>query len=326
VTHGLVVGKFYPPHLGHRYLIDTARSRCDSLDVLVVDEPGEDPPASVRGEWMREIHPDVNVMLVPDIQEDDDSVAWARHSQRYVTAPIDVVFTAEAYGEPFAEALGCQHEFVGRDRFPVSGSQIRAHPSEWWAYLEPVVRAHYVARIVVLGAESTGTTTLARALADEYDTVWVPEYGWTYSEGKLAVGDFERWTSSDFVRVAREQIRREDHLAREARHGLMFCDTDPLATTVWHERYVGTEHPGLVALADSRRYALYLLTNHDVPFEEGPLRDGKDIREWMTDRFRQVLDARATPWFLMTDSLEDRVKEARSLIDRQIDTVEGGHS
>jgi nicotinamide riboside kinase len=106
----------------------------------------------------------------------------------------------------------------------------------------------------------------------------------------------------------------------------MFCDTDPLATTVWHERYVGTEHPGLVALADSRRYALYLLTNHDVPFEEGPLRDGKDIREWMTDRFRQVLDARATPWFLMTDSLEDRVKEARSLIDRQIDTVEGGHS
>src|SRR5581483_9617149 len=51
-----------------------------------------------------------------------------------------------------------------------------------WYFLEPPVRAYYARRICLIGAESTGKTTLARALAEHYQTVWVPEYGREYSE------------------------------------------------------------------------------------------------------------------------------------------------
>ncbi len=48
---GLIVGKFYPPHRGHKFLIDTALAGADEVHVIVCDRPGEDPPAPRRAAW-----------------------------------------------------------------------------------------------------------------------------------------------------------------------------------------------------------------------------------------------------------------------------------
>src|SRR5580765_5896195 len=61
---GLIVGKFYPPHRGHNHLIDTARLHVDHLSVIVCRKPNEDPPGDLRAAWLRQIHPDVNVILI----------------------------------------------------------------------------------------------------------------------------------------------------------------------------------------------------------------------------------------------------------------------
>ena len=87
--------------------------------------------------------------------------------------------------------------------------------------------AEDVKRICLLGAESTGKTTLARSLAESYDTVWNPEYGRPYTE--LGRDPGAPWTSDEFTHIARIQCWYEDCLAGSAR-GLLFCDTDAFTT------------------------------------------------------------------------------------------------
>ena len=100
-------------------------------------------------------------------------------------------------------------------------------------------------RVVLVGAESTGKTTLAQDLAADLGARWVPEYGRDYTYEKLARegGRMEDlvWTTADFVAIARAQNALE---AREADSGaVLVCDTDTLATSIWHERYWGRARP-----------------------------------------------------------------------------------
>src|SRR3954453_23320624 len=84
MKRGLVIGKFYPPHRGHKYLIDVAASRVDHLDVLVCSLPDQVPTADQRAEWLRKIHPNVEVRVIPDIGHDDYSELWASYTKEFL--------------------------------------------------------------------------------------------------------------------------------------------------------------------------------------------------------------------------------------------------
>jgi len=161
--HGLIVGKFYPPHRGHKYLIDYGTARVEHLTVIVCQRPGEDPPGPERARWLAEIHPQVRVILIDDVYDEKDARVWAENSIRFLGYRPDVVFSSEDYGDEFAMHLGCLHELVdkGRIAMPVSGTAVRADPFAHWQFLDPPVRAWYAFRVVLGGAESTGKTTLA---------------------------------------------------------------------------------------------------------------------------------------------------------------------
>ncbi|EFE73517.1 LOW QUALITY PROTEIN: conserved hypothetical protein, partial [Streptomyces filamentosus NRRL 15998] len=170
--HGLVLGKFYPPHAGHHHLVRTAQDRCARLTVLVCAASVESVPLADRVAWMREIHPDVTVVgAVDDTHMDvNDPAVWDAHMAVFraaVPERVDAVFTSEAYGEELGRRFGADSVLVDPDRtlFPVSGTAVRKDPVGCWDFLQPPVRAALARRVVVLGAESTGTTTLARALA-----------------------------------------------------------------------------------------------------------------------------------------------------------------
>src|SRR5690606_16308182 len=112
------------------------------------------------------------------------------------------VFTSEVYGVELGRRFGAAAIDVDRERlrYPVSATAVRRDPVACWELLSAPVRAALARRVVVLGAESTGTTTLARALADHYRTTWVPEYGREYSERKLAaLGPGAHWQSVEFT-------------------------------------------------------------------------------------------------------------------------------
>ncbi len=164
--HGLVLGKFYPPHAGHHHLVRTARERCERLTVLVCASSVESVPLDERVAWMKAVHPDAVVVgAMDDIPVDiTDPAVWDAHMAVFLAAvpeAVDAVFTSEAYGEELGRRFGAEAVCVDPDRtaFPVSGTAVRADPVRHWGFLEAPVRAALARRVVVLGAESTGTTT-----------------------------------------------------------------------------------------------------------------------------------------------------------------------
>ena len=320
MTRGLVIGKFYPPHRGHKFLIETALAQVDRLDVLICVRPDQRISGGLRAQWLREMHPSAFVRAIDDPGEDDNSEFWAQYTAQILGTVPDVVFTSEDYGEAYARFLGCRHVMVDRNRthVEVSARAIRAAPLRHWEYLERCVRAFFAKRVSVVGAESTGTTTLARDLALHYDTVWVPEYGREYCE-KLQAAGVDLWTyqwrSAEFTEIARKQQEMEDDMAREANR-VLICDTDVLATEIWHERYLRTGSPDVGAIAAAHRHHLYLLTDCDLPFVQDGLRDGETIRQWMTRRFEDVLTERGLPWVKISGTGEQRLSAAVAEVDK----------
>lgn len=347
--HGLVIGKFYPPHAGHHLLVRTAAACCDQVTVVAMAATVESIPLALRVAWLREVHrtePNVRVVGTMDdhpVDLESDAV-WRAHvalmeraAAEATALPVDAVFTSEGYGDELARRLGARHVRVDLERVlvPVSASRVRSDPVACWPFLAEPVRGWFARRVVVVGAESTGKTTFAAELAGALRsrggphglTRLVPEYGRELTVELLSLARAEAqlggrpaplidelaWPSDAFERVASEQNRREDE---EARRGgpVLVCDTDAFATGIWHERYVGRRSPEVEALA--RRGDLYLLTDPvDVPFEDDGLRDGEHLRAWMTAVFTERLAATGRRWRWLRGGRAERVAAALREID-----------
>jgi len=308
---GLVIGKFYPPHKGHKFLIDTARAQANHVSVIVCDREEYSIPGALRADWISQIHPDVDVLLRDDKLPGDDSARWAEQTLSWLGHTPQLVFSSEDYGIPFSAYLGSNHVSVdrARKRLPIAGTAVREHPLDNLDFLEPCVRAYFVKRVCVLGAESTGTTTMARSLAHHYDTLWVPEYGRSYAEQKLAHAKDQDWQSWEFEHIAREQTHVEEKMAGVA-NKVLIEDTNAFATSLWHERYMGKSSNTVDELADNAKADLYLLTSPDIPFVQDGTRDGEHLRRWMHQRFIDELKNRNLPYVVLYGSHKERMMEA----------------
>jgi NadR type nicotinamide-nucleotide adenylyltransferase len=314
---GIVIGKFYPPHKGHKYLIDTALSQCEQVTVIVCWRKTEYISGVDRAQWIQEIHPNVHVKLLDDNRlSDDDSEGWAKNTLEVLRYTPDAVFTSEAYGDPYASFMGCVHVLVDKDRtyIPISATMVRSDPVKYSEFLEPVVRAYFAKRICIVGAESTGKTTLSKDLAKHYNTVWVPEYGRFMSEGKLFGDVHAQWRSEEFTRIARAQEVFEESLAQSS-NGIVICDTNAFATGIWHERYMGSRSAQVEAIAARQKYDLYILTGDEIDFEQDGTRDGEHIRHDMHKRFIERLNEEKKNYIIVTGSKEERLKNAIMAID-----------
>ena len=318
--HGLVLGKFYPFHSGHSHLIRQAQRASDRVTVQVLGASVESIPLEVRADWIRESHPGVRVVAAMDDAPVDfeSEAAWDEHMAligSLLDDPGDTVFSCDAYGGELARRLDARWVRIdeGRRINPVSGTAIRADVAGNWHELAPAVRAWLTARVVVLGAESTGSTTLAAALAERLGTLWVPEYGREHSA--IREGGLESpWRSDEFDLIVDRQIALEQRALREVPVPVLVCDTDVLATALWHERYVGTTAARLYEAAAAHRPLLYVLTGDEIPFEQDGMRDGEHIRHGMQQRFRDVLATQDVPWLEVRGDVPTRVEAAASAL------------
>lgn len=314
MTLGFVVGKFYPPHHGHRHLIREARRQCDRLVVMIAHHESQEIPGEIRAAWLREIHPGCEIDLVPDTLGDDTS-RWAEFTVARLGRAPDVVFSSEEYGARFATLMGARHVMVDLERqaVPISGAKVRAAPLRHLSFLEPCVRAWFVRRVVIVGAESTGKTTLAQDLARRFDTLWVPEFGREHWEKKIEQwreGDPPpSWGPDEFLEIALEQQRREEAAARMANR-VLFADTNAFATGTWYERYREARDPRVDAVGARDRAHLYLLASSDVPFVQDGFRDGESIRDWMDARLEEQLLQGAVPWVRLRGGFPERTAAA----------------
>ena len=293
----LAVGKFLPAHRGHAHLLDAAlrvAGKAGRLHVFVNDRPTYTIPAEVRVAWVQEEYPAARVHFAPDPYAADDSDGQTQSILRILGRAPDVIVTSETWGDAVAARLGCRHVQIDPPRVavPISATMIRTDPIGNWAMLMPAAKAGLCRRICLVGAESTGKTTLAEALAGRWGSSWVPEVGRDYTLEKKAAGTNDEWTSDDFIAIAERQQRLEDHRARRS-GPVMACDTDALTTAIWHERYQGHRSPVVDALAARRHYDLFVLCGTDVPWEADDIRiDGASARDRMQHQICEELARR----------------------------------
>lgn len=312
---GLVIGKFYPPHDGHHYLIDTALANTEELDVLVCDHRKYSIHIKKRVAWLAERHPEATVRAIPDIENDEDSAAWAHHTKNFLGYTPDVVFSSEDYGDEYAKLMNAVHIKLDKDRttVPVSATRIRNNFAKYNSYLEKNVKADLVTRIVVVGAESTGTTTLTKALADHYKTPWAQEYGRYYSES-LSDLFSHNWNTDEFAHIAATQQAMEDALA-VASNGVLFCDTNAFATCLWHERYMDFQSKEVENIGSQSKVHLYILTAPDIPFVQDGVRDGEHLRHAMHINFKKRLESMDIPYILVKGTLKQRLQQSISTVN-----------
>lgn len=346
-ARGLVVGKFCPLHRGHQYLIDQALEQCDELVLISYTRPAFDRcTAAARERWLAELYPQARRLVLdetrfatlaeshgwpggPALPDNDapaevhrELVGWLCH--RVLDTRVDAVFSSETYGAGLADALsryfddhrGRGHPAVAsicvdraRATVPVSGTAIRRDPHGLRHYLAPQVYADFVQRVCLLGGESTGKSTLAQALAAQWDTVWVPEYGrerWEAQGGKLV---FE-----DLLEIARIQLCRERAACARA-HRWLFCDTGPLTTLLYCRDMFGRAEAELEQLA-TQSYDRVFLCAPDFPFvQDGTRRDDGFRRE--QDRwYRHELAVRGVAFDVLEGNLAQRLAQVGRLLDQ----------
>ena len=166
-------------------------------------------------------------------------------------------------------------------------------------------------RVAILGAASSGKTTLAAALARRYGTLWVPEYLREFVDvrGRVPV-------AGDQFHIAATQRGRED-MAALAADGYLFCDTAPLMTAVYSRHYFGGVDDQLARLADTHvgDYALTLVTAPDIPWvADGLQRECEQVSVTINRLLMEELSARAIPYVLVSGDLERRLAQVERLL------------
>jgi len=147
-------------------------------------------------------------------------------------------------------------------------------------------------KVVVIGPESTGKTTLSQSLSSHYQVPWVPEYAREFIDRLGRPYELE-----DLTRIARGQLEREDRGLREAGE-LLICDTDLYVLKVWSEHAFNTCDPWILGQIAERKYDLYLLTYIDVPWTDDPQREHPEpaMRAYFYQVYRDIVIQSGTPW------------------------------
>lgn len=162
--------------------------------------------------------------------------------------------------------------------------------------------------VALLGAECTGKSTLAEALAAEYGAGLVTEYlrEWCDTQGRTPHQDEQ-------AHIATEQATRIEAAAR--RHGLVFCDTTPFITALCSQHYFNDDSLLMEAVAFQRRCDLTLVCAPDLPWQpDGIQRDGPQVRARFDERLRMALCAHDVPWVDITGPEQARLTTARQAI------------
>ncbi|MNX40413.1 Trifunctional NAD biosynthesis/regulator protein NadR [compost metagenome] len=170
-----------------------------------------------------------------------------------------------------------------------------------------------IIKIALFGPESTGKTTLAKQLADYYETEWVPEFARDYLQ--------EKWeenkhicVADDMMPIAYGQTALENEKLANA-NKYLFCDTNLMVTKVFSEMYYGFCDPLLNEAALKHEYDLFFLTDIDVPWEKDDIRDTPEGRETVFSVFKQTLIDTKKPFITLSGNKEIRLAKATAIID-----------
>ena len=168
-------------------------------------------------------------------------------------------------------------------------------------------------KIVIIGPESTGKSTLCQQLAERYKTAWCPEYA---REFLLKRGS-NHYTFDDLLTIAAGQLELEDRFLPNAKNGLYFIDTNMYVMKVWCEVAFEACHTWILKQIVERQYDHYLLCNVDLPWTPDELREYPDyhFRKRLFKIYKDIVVNCGVPWAEISGTDGERVQKAVSVVD-----------
>jgi NadR type nicotinamide-nucleotide adenylyltransferase len=167
-------------------------------------------------------------------------------------------------------------------------------------------------KIVVIGPESTGKSTLSAQLAEHYKTCWCPEFAREYL--KETGG---KYSFADLLNIAHGQLELEDTMLLQAKNNFYFIDTDMYVMKVWCEVVFENCHTWILKQIAKRQYDLFLLCDVDLPWVKDELREYPDLefRKNLFKMYRDLLINQKTKWAEISGTDAQRLQMAVSIID-----------
>jgi HTH-type transcriptional repressor of NAD biosynthesis genes len=319
---GLILGKFMPVHKGHLQMIHFAQQHCDQLHVMICASNKETIEGSLRLKWLQEsLHLESNLQI--DLLEYDEaelpntsvsnmdvSRKWAAViAQKY--HGLDLFFSSEQYGDYVAEILGIRHICFDAERVqvPVSATLIRNKPFQYWNFIPETVRPYFVKKVVLLGSESTGKSTLTEKLAQHYQTLFVPEMA------REIVEETESCSFEDLHAIAALQagtILEKTPLANK----ILFIDTDINITKSYARFLFNKELETEAWINNANQFDLYLYLETDCPFVQDGTRLNEAERNRLNDFHKAQLKRNQIAFSSIAGNWLERFEQAVKLIDQ----------
>jgi NadR type nicotinamide-nucleotide adenylyltransferase len=167
-------------------------------------------------------------------------------------------------------------------------------------------------KIVIIGPESTGKSTLCEELAAHYGTAWCPEYAREY-----LLQNGTDYTYQDLTKIAQGQLAIEDYFRQDAKENYFFVDTDLYVMKVWYE--VAFQHcPTWILKEIAKRSShLYLLCNTDLPWAHDSLREYPDLkmRQRLFNMYKDIAIHSGVPWVEISGTERQRLQKAIQAVD-----------
>ncbi len=194
-----------------------------------------------------------------------------------------------------------------------------------------------IKKIVIIGPESTGKSTLCEQLAQHYDTIWCPEFAreylLTHARPEDRIGRGLTYTFEDLLNIAKGQLALEDEytimmnqplviprpdLSGRGTYSPLFIDTDMYVMKVWSEYVFGNCHRFILEQIIERKYDLYLLCNTDLPWVKDELREYPDpIRRYQLYLiYKDIMINQETPWVEIRGDYDNRLRIAVNAVDK----------
>jgi len=328
----VIVGKWLPLHKGHLHLIRTALDMCEHVTVCAFGSQWERISAEERAaaiqSWAPRTLEEARRLEViftescPADPYDEPTWDWWVHELKSKVPDADTLFSSEPYGVDYARRLAINHFLVDLERksVPISGTECRLDPMEHWEMIAPSLRKYFVKKIAIVGAESTGKSSLAVRLASHFGTNFVEETGRSYLESKGDGRGKQLCTPSDLVAIAYKHAATEDE-ASALSNRILFSDTDLMVTAAFGQYYFGKCPSEVEDLANERApsYTLHLLCSTENPWVDDGTRDCTQVhREWFNARYEAEMRWRKQAFIKLPCGYEEMFYVAVEAIERTL--------
>lgn len=326
---GMYGGSFHPLHLGHVDCIIQAANMCRKLFiVLSIGHNRNEIDYRIRYRWLYQLTKHIgNVRIIT--QEDDASTKqdytadrWqtdAEKVKRQIGEKIDVVFCGSDYdSNSFWNICYPESELYVFKRNEISSTEIRNHPYAHWDWLPDIVRPYYVKKVLLIGGESTGKSTLTINLAYHFNTNYIDEAGRDISERS---GTDTLMLSEDFTEILLQHKLNEIEAVKHSNQ-VLFVDTDALVTQFYMSFLGDLNMKKNAALSDAidalNSYDLILFLEPDVAFVQDGDRSPiiENDREKYSRQIKALLDAHKRTYKCICGSYQSRYEQAVDAVNQ----------